>query len=101
MVVWYYLQDKKHNVSIVSGLRFSRSSSPHHAKVCIYLKMNDLKDENFHAKIIMEISQTNFKNLSTIQLSKLMIKTERNKIVSIEQLQFMNMPVLSHLWLGK
>jgi hypothetical protein len=74
MVVWYYLQDKKHNFSIVNGQKFSRSSFPHHAKICIYVKMNDLKDENFHAKIIMEISHTNFRNLSKIQLSRFMIK---------------------------
>jgi hypothetical protein len=40
-------------------------------------------------------------NLKRLYLGKFMIKTENNKIESIEQLQFMNMPLLKELCLGK
>ncbi len=49
----------------------------------------------------MDISRTNFTNLKIIDLSKLMIKTVNNNIESIEQLQFMDMPLLEELHLGK
>ena len=40
-------------------------------------------------------------NLKELLLRKFMIKTEENNIESIEQLQFMNMPLLDQLILGK
>ena len=40
-------------------------------------------------------------NLRKLGLGKFMIKTDDNKIESIEQLQFMNMPRLVELTLGK
>ena len=40
-------------------------------------------------------------NLRVLNLGKFMIKTERNNIESIEQLQFMNMPLLEELNLCK
>ena len=55
------------------------------------------EDLNFHAEIIKEISRTNFMNLRELRLGKFMIKTAYNSIESIEQLQFMNMPLLEYL----
>ncbi len=49
----------------------------------------------------MDISKTNFTNLKIIDLSNFMIKTVNNNIESIEQLQFINMPLLEELYLGK
>lgn len=61
----------------------------------------DNEDDNCHSSIIMDISKTNFINLKIIDLSNFMIKTVKNNIESIEQLQFMNMPLLEELHLGK
>jgi hypothetical protein len=51
--------------------------------------------------IIKRISQTNYMNLQTLLLRKFLIKAGGNKIFSIEQLQFMNMPLLRELDLCK
>ena len=59
------------------------------------------EDKNYHAKIIKEISHTHFMNLRGLNLGKFMIKTGGNNIESIEQLQFMNMPLLEELSLCK
>ena len=59
------------------------------------------EDENNHAEIIKEISQTHFMNLRELWLRKFMIKTGYNNFESIEQLQFMNMPLLELLTLRK
>ena len=64
-----------------------------------YLLYNE--DDNCHSSIIMDISKTNFINLKIIDLSNFMINTVNNEIESIEQLQFMNMPLFEELYLGK
>ncbi len=59
------------------------------------------QDWNDHEKIIMDISQPDFLKLQTLYLGIIMIKTDRNKISSIEQLQFLNIPKLEEINLSK
>ena len=49
----------------------------------------------------MDISQPDFLKLQTLRLGIIMIKTDRNKISSIEQLQFLNIPKLEKINLSK
>jgi hypothetical protein len=48
----------------------------------------------------MDISRPNFYALSLLALGIFMLKTGRNNISSIEQLQFIEMPFLGALFLG-
>jgi hypothetical protein len=64
-------------------------------------KILDNKDYNGYENIIMDISKTNFLQLKHLELSNIMIKILENQISSIEQLQFVNMPVLEWLDLCK
>lgn len=50
--------------------------------------------------MIMDISKTNFIKLKTINFCNLIFKPGGNNIVSIEQLQFINMELLEDLRLG-
>jgi hypothetical protein len=71
---------------------------------CKYLvlgKILDNKEYNGHENIITDISKTNFLQLKHLNLSNIMIKIVQNQISSIEQLQFVNMPVLEWLYLCK
>ena len=61
----------------------------------------DNKDYNGDENIIMYISKTSFLQLKHLYLSRIMIKRAENQISSMEQLQFVNMPVLEWLNLCK
>ena len=49
----------------------------------------------------MEISKTNFAELKTLSLSIFTIKAVNNDICSIEQLQFVDIPLLKEINLRK
>lgn len=56
---------------------------------------------NHREEIMIDISKPYFLQLELLDLGIELIKTEENKISSIEQLQFMNMPLLKVLRLCK